>query len=53
MIEDVLGVETEDVRIPLMRAGGVAHVDVDVIEGYGLEGHISLSQYQDRAWQAL
>jgi hypothetical protein len=48
MIEDVLGVETEDVRIPLMRVGGVAHVDVDVVKGYRLEGHVSLSPYQDR-----
>jgi hypothetical protein len=53
MIEDVLGVEAENVRIPFMRAGGVAYVDVDVVEGYGLEGHVSLSQGQDRARQDL
>src|SRR6266849_48934 len=53
MIEDVLGVETQDVRVPLVRASGVAHEDVDVVEGYGLEWHVSLSCGQDRTWQSV
>src|SRR6058998_1535338 len=36
----VLRVQPEDVRVPLVRPLGVAHEDVDVIEGNGLVGHV-------------
>src|SRR5262245_53003982 len=35
----VLGMQPEDIRVPLVRAFGVAHEDVDMIEGYRLVGH--------------
>src|SRR5438876_8837825 len=44
----VLGVEPEDVRIPPVRALGVAHEDVDVVEGNGLVGHVPGSCEQIR-----
>src|SRR2546425_3728119 len=44
----VLGVEPEDVRIPPVRALGVAHEDVDVVEGNGLVAHVPGSCEQIR-----
>src|SRR3989442_3123399 len=44
----VLRVEAEDVRIPLVRALGVAHEDVDVVERNGLVGHVPVSCEQNR-----
>src|SRR5215467_14879655 len=38
-VEDVLRVQAKDVRIPAVRALGVADEDVDVIESNGLAGH--------------
>src|SRR5215813_2582955 len=38
-VEDVLRVQAQDVRIPAVRALGVADEDVDVIESNGLAGH--------------
>src|SRR6266540_415087 len=44
----ILRVEAEDVRIPLVRALGVAHEDVDVVERNGLVGHVPVSCEQNR-----
>ena len=38
-VEDVLRVETQDVRVPAVRALRVPDEDVDVIESNGLAGH--------------
>src|SRR5213592_2091627 len=43
MIERILGVEAEDLRIPSVRPLGVAHEDVDVVQGHRLIAHLSLS----------